>query len=267
MKAIKMKTIELGAVHINVNNVDQLTTYYENLGFISKKTKEGVELLVGNKPLIVLHPTKQTRRHEVGLYHFAIRVPEREDLGNFLFHMATNRLPVMGFSDHHVSEAIYLNDPEGNGIEVYRDKPENIWKNEDPIYMNTDPMDVDGVLESRTTDNFSQFPEGTVIGHIHLHVLDLEKSDLHYKETLGLKKVLNYGKAGFFSRDGYHHHIGMNMWLQGNPGMKADGYPGIHHFNVYLEPAVFDQFYDKKSDMVERRDPNNILYKVYRGFL
>ena len=267
MKAIKMKTIELGAVHINVNNVDQLTTYYENLGFISKETAEGVELLAGNKPLIVLHPTKQTRKHEVGLYHFAIRVPKREDLGNFLFHLAVNKLPVTGFSDHHVSEAIYLTDPEGNGIEVYRDKPDDVWKNEDSILMTTDPMDVGGVLESRTTDSFTQFPEGTEMGHIHLHVQNLEKSDQHYNETLGLEKVMDYPKAGFFSRDGYHHHIGMNMWLQGKPAIKEDGYPGIHHFNVYLEPAIFDQLYDGKSDMVEKRDPNNILYKVYRGFL
>lgn len=261
-----MKTIELGAVHINVTDVDQLTTFYENLGFIAKETKEGMELLAGNKPLIVLHPTNQTRRHEVGLYHFAIRVPERADLGNFLFHLAVNKVPVMGFSDHHVSEAIYLNDPEGNGIEIYWDKPESDWKNDGSIHMTTEPMDVDGVLESRTTDSFSQFSEGTDMGHIHLHVQDLEKSDQHYKETLGLEKVLDYGMAGFFSRDGYHHHIGMNMWLQGNPHRKEDGYPGLHHFNVHLETAVFDQLYGEKSEMVEKRDPNNILYMIYRGF-
>lgn len=262
-----MKTIELGAVHLNVTDVEQLKNYYTNLGLRSKDTEEGVAILAGNKPLVVLHPTKLTRKHEVGLYHFAIRVPERKDLGNFLFHLATNKISVTGFSDHHVSEAIYLTDPEGNGIEVYWDKPESAWKNNGRIHMTTDPMDVDGVLESRTTDSYTQFPEGTDMGHIHLHVQDLEKSDQHYNETLGLEKVLDYPKAGFFSRDGYHHHIGMNMWLQGNPGIKEDGYPGIRHFNVYLQPTVFDQLYDGKSDMVEKRDPSNILYKVYRGFL
>ena len=262
-----MKTIELGAVHINVTDVEQLKKYYRNLGFDSSDTEEGVELLAGNKPLIVLHPTKQRRRHEVGLYHFAIRVPERKDLGNFLYYLAVNKIPITGFSDHHVSEAIYLTDPEGNGIEIYRDKPDDVWRNNGIIHMSTDPMDVDGVLESRTTDSFSQFPEGTDMGHIHLHVRDLEKSDQHYNETLGLEKVLDYPNAGFFSRDGYHHQIGMNMWLQGNPGIKEDGYPGIHHFNVHLEPTVFDQLYKGKQGMVEKRDPNNILYKVYRGFL
>ena len=89
-----MKTIELGAVHINVTDVEQLKKYYRNLGFDSSDTEEGVELLAGNKPLIVLHPTKQRRRHEVGLYHFAIRVPERKDLGNFLYYLAVNKIPI-----------------------------------------------------------------------------------------------------------------------------------------------------------------------------
>ncbi|MFH5835544.1 VOC family protein [Proteiniclasticum sp. C24MP] len=262
-----MKTIELGAVHLNVTNVEQLTLYYENLGFTRNEREDAMELLAGNIPLVVLHPTRQTRRHEVGLYHLAIRVPERKDLGNFLYHLAASRIPVTGFSDHHVSEAIYLTDPEGNGIEVYWDKPENIWKNKNRIHMTTDTMDVDGVLESRTTDSFSGFPEGTDMGHIHLHVKDLDASDLHYNKTLGLEKTLDYPKAGFFSRDGYHHHIGMNMWLQGNPAMKQDGYPGIHHFSIHLDPSVFEEIYGQDTDMVENRDPNNILYKVYRGFL
>ena len=261
-----MKTIELGAVHLNVTDVEQLTLYYENLGFSSRQTDEGMELLAGSRPLLVLHPTKQTRRHEVGLYHFAVRVPDREDLGNFLYHLAVKRIPVTGFSDHHVSEAIYLSDPEGNGIEVYWDKPESIWKNTNGIHMTTDPMDVDGVLASRTTNSFSGLPEGTDMGHIHLHVQDLNSSYEHYSETLGLEKTLDYPKAGFFSRDGYHHHIGMNMWLQGKPDVKCDGYPGIHHFSIHLASAVFDEIYGPDKTVAENRDPNNILYKVYRGF-
>lgn len=259
------KTIELGAVHINVNDLEKLKTYYENLGFTSKDTEEGVELSAGDRTLLVLHPTTHTRRHEVGLYHFAILLPTRADLGNFLYHIAVNKIQVTGFSDHHVSEAIYLSDPEGNGIEVYRDKPEADWRINDKIHMTTEPMDVDGVLESRTTDSFSKFPSGTTMGHIHLHVLNLEDSDKHYKGTIELEKMLDYPGAGFFSRDGYHHHVGMNMWLQGNPKAKEDGYPGINHFTVHLLESVFDTLFPNVT-MVERRDPNNILYKVYRGF-
>lgn len=261
-----MKTIELGAVHLNVTNVKQMTSYYEDLGFRRKETEEGMALLAGSSPLLVLHPTTYTRRHEVGLYHFAVRVPERADLGDFLHHLAVKRIPVTGFSDHHVSEAIYLTDPEGNGIEVYWDKPDSVWKNSGRIHMTTDPLDVDGVLESRNTDSFSGFPEGTDMGHIHLHVNDLDASHAHYNETLGLEKTLDYPKAGFFSRDGYHHHIGMNMWLPGKPHPKEDAYPGIRHFSIYLDPLVFDKLYGDEKDVVEKRDPDNMLYKVYRGF-
>lgn len=261
-----MKTIELGAVHLNVNNVDHIRKYYEQLGFDSRESEDGIEMTIGEKTLLVLHPTTLTRRHEVGLYHFALLVPERKDLGNFLYHAAANKIPITGFSDHHVSEAIYLSDPEGNGIEVYRDKPEEEWRIGGKISMTTNPMDVDGVLEARTKNDADKFPEGTTMGHIHLHVLDLKQSDQYYRTALGLEKTLDYPMAGFFSRDGYHHQMGMNTWLQGNPKAKEDGYPGIRKFEIRLEPSVFDQLFDREDKMVERRDPNHILYTVYRGF-
>lgn len=265
MKAINMKTLELGAVHLNVNNIQKLKIYYEKLGFNAKQTDDGVELSAGNRTLLVLHPTTLTRRHEVGLYHFALLLPERKDLGNFLYHAAANKIPMSGFSDHHVSEAIYLSDPEGNGIEVYRDKPEDEWRVGGKIHMTTDPMDIDGVLESRTSNSSDKFPEGTIMGHVHLHVLDVDESDRHYNDTLGLEKMLDYPMAGFFSRDSYHHHLGMNTWLRGNPKAKEDGYPGIMKFEVHLEPSVFDKLFGKDSEVVEKRDPNHILYMVSRG--
>ncbi len=266
VKAIYMKTIELGAVHLNVNNVEKTKKYYEQLGFNAIETEDGIELAIGGKTLLVLHPTTPSRRHEVGLYHFALLLPERNDLGNFLYHAAANKIPITGFSDHNVSEAIYLSDPEGNGIEVYWDKPEDEWRIGGKISMTTDPMDIDGVLEARTSNSQDQFPDGTVMGHIHLHVLDLEQSDRHYKDTLGLEKMLDYPMAGFFSRDGYHHHMGMNTWLQGNPKTKEDGYPGIRKFEIHLESSVFDNLFDPELKMVDQRDPNDILYTVYRGF-
>ncbi len=261
-----MKTIELGAVHLNANNVEKMKIYYEHLGFEAKESDDTVELMIGGRTLLVLHPTRLTRRHEVGLYHFALLLPERAHLGNFLYHAASNKIPITGFSDHNVSEAIYLSDPEGNGIEVYWDKPKEKWRIGDKIHMTTEPMDIDGVLESRTSNSADRFPEGTVMGHIHLHVLDLDQSDRHYKETLGLEKMLDYPMAGFFSRDGYHHHLGLNTWLQGNPKTKEDGYPGIMKFEIHLEPSVYDELFDADSKVVERRDPNHILYTVYRGF-
>lgn len=261
-----MKTMEIGAVHLNVNNLTHMREYYEQLGLIGRLEDGKVILSAGDRPLLILHETHKTRRHEVGLYHFAIKVPTREDLGNFLYHVAKTRLPVTGFSDHYVSEAIYLQDPEGNGIEVYRDRPKEEWIKDGAVHMATDMMDVEEVIKCRTTNAFDKFPSGTVMGHIHLHVLDLEASSDHYEHTLGLSKMFDYPSAEFYSRDGYHHHLAMNLWLPGSPKEKEDGYPGIHSYTLYLEPATYDALYETDSYKMVLRDPNNILYEVHRGF-
>lgn len=260
------KTIELGAVHINANDVAKLAAYYENLGLDAVMKDDTVELKAGSQTLLVLHPTSHTRRHEVGLYHFALLLPSRADLGNFLYHVASSRIPVSGASDHHVSEAIYLTDPEGNGIEVYRDKEEDTWKVNGEVYMETVAMDVDGVLASRTSEQTKKFPQGTIMSHIHLHVQNLEESAKHYGATVGLEKILDYPGALFYARDGYHHHLGMNTWLGGRPEKKEDGYPGLRYFTVYLDSPVFTELFGEAVDQVEKRDPNNIRYKIYRGF-
>lgn len=262
-----MKTMELGAVHLNVNNLVNMKEYYERLGLNGKIEDNKVFLSSEDRILLVLHETHKTRRHEVGLYHFAIKVPSREDLGNFLYHIAKNRISVTGFSDHYVSESVYMQDPEGNGIEVYRDRKEEEWLKDGALYMTTEPMDIEGVLKARTSDEFVIFPRGTVMGHIHLHVLDLDATSRHYEEKLGLSKMFDYVTAQFFSRDGYHHHIAMNLWLPGSPKEKEDGYPGIHSYAVYLEPTIYDSLYSTESYKVIQRDPNNILYEVHRGFI
>lgn len=262
-----MKTMELGAVHLNVNNLTNMREYYEHLGLEGRLEDGKVILSAGTRPLLVLHETHKTRRHEVGLYHFAIKVPERTDLGNFLYHIAKHRISVTGFSDHYVSEAIYLQDPEGNGIEVYRDRPESQWLKNGKMHMSTEAMDVEGVLNTRNTNAFTKFPEGTVMGHIHLHVLDLPSSSRHYKETLGMEKMFDYPSAEFYSRDSYHHHVAMNLWLPGSPKAKEDGYPGLHSYTLYMEPTVYDALFQTDSYKVVQRDPNNILYEVHRGFI
>lgn len=260
-----MNTIALGAVHLNVNNMDLMKAYYEHLGLRAHRLGGVVILYGGDFPLLVLHETYKTRKHEVGLYHFAIKVPSREDLGNILYHLAKEKIPVTGFSDHHVSEAIYLQDPEGNGIEIYHDRPKELWLKRGQIHMSTEPMDVQEVLKSRTTDDFLGFPLGTHMGHIHLHVLDLEASEAFYENTLGLEKVFTYPNAGFYSRDGYHHHVAMNLWLPGDPSQKEDRYPGLHAFSIHLEEEVYDDLFPDQSTQKELRDPSNLLVKVHRG--
>lgn len=261
------KTLRLGAVHLNSQDPDRLRKFYEELGMRSEKDGEVITLYGGDCELVVLHKVDADRRHEVGLYHMAILLPSRKDLGNFLYHLAKKRIPITGASDHHVSEAVYLSDPDGNGIEVYQDRDPAKWIVEGVFTMTTEAMDVEGVLGARDEEDYKGMPEGTTMGHLHLHVLDIETSEAYYKETLGLESMISMGSATFTSRDGYHHHLGMNTWLRGDPKPMEDGYTGLRYYTVYLDESVFDeQFPDSAGkDFIDLRDPNNIRFRTFRG--
>ena len=261
------KTLRLGSVHLNTKDPERLRKFYEELGMRSERDGDVITLYGGDSALVVLHKVDADMRHEVGLYHMAILLPSRKDLGNFLYHLAKKRIPITGASDHHVSEAVYLSDPEGNGIEVYQDRDPAKWLVEGVFTMTTEAMDVEGVLGARDEEDYKGMPVGTTMGHLHLHVLDIEASEDFYKETLGLESMISMGSATFTSRDGYHHHLGMNTWLRGDPKPMEDGYPGLRYYTVYLDESVFDeQFPDSAGKAyTDLRDPNNILLRTFRG--
>jgi catechol 2,3-dioxygenase len=147
--------------------------------------------------------------------------------------------PVQGFADHLVSEAIYLADPEGNGIEIYRDRPKAEWPYEgEQLKMGTEPLDVEGLL-AQAKGNRDNLASGTQVGHIHLHVSDIAQAESFYTGVLGFDLVLRYGpSAAFFSVDGYHHHIGVNTWAgEGAPSPPA-GSQGLRHFVIRVEDGV-----------------------------
>jgi catechol 2,3-dioxygenase len=151
-----------------------------------------------------------------GLYHYAILLPDRAALGRFASHLA--RLGVRaGGADHRVSEALYLQDPDGLGIEVYADRPRTEWRHEaGQLVMATDPLDLRGVTAAAAGKPWTGMPPGTVIGHVHLHVGDLARAEAFYHEALGLDKVVwSYPGALFLSAGGYHHHLGVNTWAAG----------------------------------------------------
>lgn len=260
------RTMEIGEVHINASNIVDLASYYRTLGLSSERNGDTIELKAGKRTLVVLHETKASRRHEVGLYHFAIRLPSRRDLGDFIQNLIDRRISVTGASDHKVSEAVYLSDPEGNGIEVYRDREESEWYDDGEITMTTEAMDLDGVLGERSYGPYQGMPDGTDIGHIHLHVLDLDASEKFYRDSFGIEKMMDVETAIFTSRDGYHHHIGMNTWLRGNPKEKEDGRPGLRGYVIRLSDDAFDSLFKESPEgLKELRDPNNILITVKRG--
>ena len=156
------------------------------------------------------------RRGRLGLYHYAILLPGRPALGRFLRHLSEIGERA-GMSDHFVSEALYLTDPDGLGIEVYADRPRGAWQYEDrQLAMTTIPLDVEAVLRAAGGERWSGMPSGTVLGHVHLFVGDLERAAAFYHAGLGLDKtVWSYPGALFLSAGGYHHHLGINTWATG----------------------------------------------------
>ncbi len=234
---------KLGPVHLRVANLSNLVTYYTALGLHLRRhaetsTGEQAVLGVADSDLLVLQEDINGQRVKgtSGLYHFAILLPSRVDLGQALRHFAQTGIKVGGASDHAVSEALYLTDPEGNGIEVYRDRPRDEWRYPDgKLLINTTPFDVEGVLAAgdNNPEAWSGFPPGTRIGHVHLHVGDIAATERFYRDGLGFDLITRYGpSATFLSAGGYHHHLGANTWAGvGAPPAPANAW-GLAHFTI-----------------------------------
>lgn len=222
----------IGRVTLQVADLARSLAYYERvLGFRVLERTPGKAMLGtqgGDQPLIELRErpgaTPMPRRGRLGLYHYAILLPTRAHLGRLLRHLAEQGERA-GMSDHLVSEALYLSDPDGLGIEVYADRPRDAWqRNGQQLAMATDPLDVDNLLEAGGAERWSGMPAGTVIGHVHLYVGDLDQAAAFYHDGLGLDKIVwSYPGALFLSAGGYHHHLGTNTWAKGaQPATDAD---------------------------------------------
>jgi catechol 2,3-dioxygenase len=220
----------LGHVRLQVADLDRSLAYYERvlgLRVLSRTPGDATLAAFGDAtPLVELHerrgaaPVPQQGR--LGLYHYAILLPDRAALGRFVAHLTEIDARV-GASDHRVSEAIYLRDPDGLGIEVYADRPRDSWRIIDrQIQMDTTPLDVDAVVRAAGGVQWSGMPAGTRMGHVHLHVGDLEKAATFYHAALGLDKIVwSYPGALFLSAGGYHHHLGVNTWAGGHAPRPA----------------------------------------------
>jgi len=214
----------VGAVRLRVADLQRSLDYYRRVIGLQLLTSSPDTAALGapgaSRPLVVLHAVPGTkpapRRGTFGLYHFAILLPDRASLGRFATHLRSLGLSP-GIADHLVSEALYLTDPDGLGIEVYADRPRNTWRHaERQLEMATDPLDLADLIRAGAAEAWTGAPAGTTVGHIHLHVGNLEQAASFYHRALGFDvTVWNYPGALFLSAGGYHHHLGTNTWSPG----------------------------------------------------
>jgi catechol 2,3-dioxygenase len=236
---------EMGAVRLTVAELDSARDFYRDAIGLTELPSEngGVRLGAGDWPIVELigDPDAPPRPQGTsGLFHLAIVVPSRPDLARALQRVAEAGWRLTGASDHLVSEALYLSDPEGNGIELYRDRPRDQWPVRDgTLQMDTLPLDLDGVLsELRREDANSGMPAGTRIGHVHLNVGDLTAAEAFYSGALGFDvTVRGYPGALFVSAGGYHHHLGLNTWAGEGAPPPPPGARGLREYEIVLPSA------------------------------
>ncbi len=231
----------LGAVALTVRDLDRAVAFYSERVGLEEHGRDGRSAALGGEGgesvlRLVENPAARPAPRSTGLYHFAILVPTRQDLGRALTRLAQTRTPLQGASDHGVSEALYLADPDQNGIEIYRDRAPEDWPRQSGrLLMRTDPLDLDGLLAERDAANGAPMAAGTRLGHVHLHVADLDAALGFYRDVLGFELQQMYGsQAAFVSAGGYHHHIGLNTWRGlGAPPPPPDSI-GLREFEVTL---------------------------------
>jgi catechol 2,3-dioxygenase len=233
----------IGAVSLTVSDLARSRDFYERaIGLTATERDDGsVALAAGGAPLVSLYGDSSApalNRHATGLYHQAILVPSRRDLAQALVRLARASWPLDGASDHLVSEAVYLSDLDGNGIEIYRDRPRTEWRHTNgQLEMATIPLDLDGVLAELAGETSvpDQLPSETTIGHVHLQISDLAAAEAFYNGVLGFDvTVRGYPGALFVSAGGYHHHLGLNTWQSAGSAPPEPGSVGLRSYEVLL---------------------------------
>ena len=246
-------TLRLGAAHLTVADLDRAVAFYQDaLGFQAGERGDASVALTtggGGDPFLVLHELPGARRagRHAGLYHVALLYPSRAELARAAVRLADRDVPVQGASDHMTHEAIYLSDPDGNGIELAADRPRSEWPVPQVAYgSGPKPLDFPSLLASVEGEApVRHAGAGAGVGHVHLHVGDVDQGLAFYRDLIGFELVANLGSAAFVSAGGYHHHLGFNVWRgQGAPPVP-EGVAGLREWTILLE---------RSEDVVAVRD-------------
>jgi catechol 2,3-dioxygenase len=234
-------TLRLGPVRLRVASLDRSVPWYESaLGLrLHRRDGDEAELGDGAETVVLLHEDPQARpagRH-AGLYHYALLYPSREELAWAARRLALARTPIQGMSDHGTHEAIYLPDPDGNGIELAADRARDRWPDlrEELARGGPRPLDIDSLLAAVPEDAPpAHVADGLRVGHLHLHVGDIDEALAFYRDALGFAEQMNMGSAAFLSAGGYHHHLGVNVWRGVGVGPPPEQTAGLERWTIEL---------------------------------
>ena len=239
--------LKIGVVHLNVSHLERAVYFFEEaLGFkiISKIERGAVLGTIADQPLIVLHSVNNPvpRKKTTGLYHLAIRLPDRVELARLIFHMVNNQVEISGVADHGVSEAVYLTGPDEIGFELYCDREMDEWPldEDEHLDMGTDELDLEDLMLQLQgqSKKWTGMPAGTTIGHVHLKVAELEKTAEFYR-LLGFHLTQQYGDEAIFLASGdYHHHIGANIWQSASADPLPPDTAGLDYFEIIAEDEI-----------------------------
>jgi catechol 2,3-dioxygenase len=256
----------MGAVHLTVADLDRSLAYYESqIGLRVHAREDGhARLGTGGEDLLILteEPGAKPADGYSGLFHFALLVPERIDLARWLAHAARDRVALSGLSDHYVSEAIYLRDPDHHGIEIYADRSRELWEGQVGLRLTTLPLDTNDLLstlEDPLSEPFDGLAGGTVMGHVHLCVADVEQAVDYYRDRVGFGLMAQLGdQAAFLSAGGYHHHLGANTWQSAGRPYAPEGYARLTQMTIVLPDEAARDALAERLGGSEALDPSGI---------
>jgi catechol 2,3-dioxygenase len=231
----------MGRVELSVADLDRTLEYWQGVVGLRVLARENGAASLGTDTELVRfveEPGARPVEGHTGLYHVALLVPDRPSLARWLAHAARDAVRLEGLSDHYVSEALYLRDPDRHGIEIYADRPRAVWEDKVGQVMTTEPIDVEnllGELDDPATEPFDGLPDGTIVGHTHLRVRDIPATVDFYRDVLGMDVTAQLGPAAaFLSAGGYHHHVGANTWESRGAGPAGEGYATLRHAAIVL---------------------------------
>jgi catechol 2,3-dioxygenase len=258
--------LRLGPVHLTVTDLDRSIPFYEDaIGLATHRRDDGAAALgAGADDLLVLveEPEARPAGRHAGLYHFALLHPSRLELARAAKRLIATRTPISGASDHNISEAIYLPDPDGNGIELAADRPRERWGDlSDPTAVGgPTPLDLHGLLAGvEDEEPQERATPDLAVGHLHLHVGDIDRALGFWRDAVGFEVMTRFPSAAFISAGGYHHHLGLNTWRGEGVPAQPDGVVGLRHWTIVLDDpgdvaAVRERVAGAGAEVEERPD-------------